>query len=99
MPDSTLHVIAHIPAMPEHADQVRTTLASLIEPTRKEEGCLRYDLLQNNDDPARFTFIEEWTSDAALDAHLQTPHVLSALNETGRLLADAPEIRRYTLLG
>ena len=39
-------------------DQVRKILIELIEPTRAEEGCITYELLQNDADPADFTFVE-----------------------------------------
>jgi quinol monooxygenase YgiN len=44
-------------------------LASLLEPTRSEVGCIIYELMQNEADPADFTFYEEWTDAAALFVH------------------------------
>jgi quinol monooxygenase YgiN len=56
-------------------------------------------LLQNNEDPAQFTFVEEWESDAALEAHLKTPHLAAAFLKMPALLAAPPDIRRYSLVG
>lgn len=70
-----LDVVAHIYAAPGHEDLVREVLASYVEPTRKEDGCLRYDLFADLSDPTRFTFIEEWTSAEALQAHSQSAHI------------------------
>jgi len=39
----------------------------LIEPTRKESGCISYELLQNRDDPTDFTFVEEWEKPRTID--------------------------------
>jgi len=95
----TLRVIANLPAKPDKVDEVKALLLSLVAPTRAEAGCIKYDLLQSTSDPAQFTFDEEWTSDAALDAHLATPHVSGALGKMPLLLAGDPDIRRYHQIG
>lgn len=99
MSNGTLRVVAHITARPDTVDETKKVLLGLIEPTRAEEGCVNYELLQNNADPTDLTFVEEWSGDAALDAHLATPHLQSALERFGDLLAVPPDIRRYTLIG
>lgn len=70
-----LDVVAHIYAAPGHEDLVREVLESYVEPTRQEEGCLRYDLFADLADPTRFTFIEEWTSAETLEAHSRSAHI------------------------
>ncbi|MFD2271915.1 putative quinol monooxygenase [Undibacterium arcticum] len=65
-------------------------------PTRREPGCVSYDLFQNNDDPLEFVTIEHWTDQAAADAHLTAPHVVAAIANAGDLLAQPPAIHRYT---
>ena len=95
----TLHVVAHIAARPDTVTEAQTLLQGLLEPTRREPGCLRYTLLHNPADPTDFTFVEEWADQAALDAHLASPHVQAALAEGPRLLAAVPDIRTYTVIG
>ena len=46
-----------------------------VEATRKEEGCLRYELFVSSEDDVTLQFIEEWTDLDSLRAHLNTPHV------------------------
>ena len=94
----SLHVVAHIPAKLDQAEQVREILRGLIGPTRRESGCISYELFLNNADPSDFTFIEEWENEAALDAHLQTDHIRAGLTQLDGLLAGPPDIRRYSLL-
>lgn len=93
-----LHVVAHLIAKPDTIEQTREVLLGLVGPTRAESGCIRYELHQNTADPTDLTFIEEWTDDAALDAHLQTAHIADAIDELQELLAAAPDIRRYRLV-
>ena len=92
----TIRVVAHLISRPETLRETRAALEALIEPTRAEDGCIRYELMQNNADPCDFTFYEEWTSDAALDAHLESQHLVSFKDRAESLLANAPDIRRYT---
>ncbi len=99
MPKNTLRVVARMKARSGKVDELRSLLMGLLEPTRKEAGCMSYELLQNNSDPTDFTFVEEWESDAALDAHLASAHVTSALSKVPDLVAEGPEIGRYTLVG
>jgi quinol monooxygenase YgiN len=98
MANDTVRIIARIPAKPEKAAEVRSILLGLVDETRKEKGCISYELLHNHADSGDFTFVEEWANDSVFDAHLATPHVQKALSKAGSLLAGEPDIRRYTAL-
>ena len=41
-----------------------------------EPGCLRFDVLQDNEDPNRIHLYEVYKDQAAVDAHRQAPHYL-----------------------
>ncbi|HCF26756.1 MAG TPA: antibiotic biosynthesis monooxygenase [Cyanobacteria bacterium UBA11049] len=98
MSNQTIRVVARIVAIPEKVDEVRAILMELIEPTCQEEGCIKYELLQNQVDSTDFTFVEEWTSKAALDAHLASTHIAAAEEKLNGLIAIEPDIRLYKLL-
>jgi quinol monooxygenase YgiN len=51
-------------------------LRALVAPTRKEEGCLTYDLYRSTDGPGAFLLHEVWTSRDHHARHKQTPHFL-----------------------
>lgn len=95
---TAVRVVARLSSKPDKIEEFKAILLSIIEPTRKEAGCKRYELLQNNADPTDFTFVEEWESGAALDAHMKAPHLTAALGKIGDLIGGAPDIRRYTTL-
>jgi len=46
----------------------------LVLETRKENGCISYELCQSMKNDTHIAFIEEWENQAALDAHFETPH-------------------------
>lgn len=46
----------------------------LVENSRKEKGCISYDLFQDEENENVLTYIETWESKEALEAHFNTPH-------------------------
>lgn len=92
----TVRVVADVRARHEKRAEVLTLLTRLVEPTKKEAGCLEYDLHVNLGDDTQFTFIEEWESEAALEVHLGAEHVRPILDALPPLLQAPPEIRRYS---
>jgi quinol monooxygenase YgiN len=92
MNSKTIIVVATARARPGREEELKTVLLSLIAPTRREAGCLNYDMHISPDDPARFLFHENWTSRAALEAHLQTPHFQAVSARFGELCTAPPEI-------
>ena len=99
MGDERIKVVAHVRAKAGKQEEMKKVMLGLIEPTRKEAGCLRYELYQNKEDSADLTFVEDWESDAALDAHMQTPHFRAAVAQIPALAGAPPDIRRYRLVG
>ncbi|MDF7676893.1 putative quinol monooxygenase [Neisseriaceae bacterium ESL0693] len=58
--------------LPEAAvDQLADTVTELVAASRKDQGCLQYDVFRKADG---FVFIEHWQDEAALKAHEATPH-------------------------
>jgi len=49
-----LTIVAHVTAKADKIDLVKAELEKLIDITRAEEGCLQYDLNQDNENPAHF---------------------------------------------
>ena len=94
----SLRVIARVVAKADRVEEVRAILMGVVEPTRREPGCLSYQLLQNQENPTDFTFIEEWASTVAEQSHFATPHISHALQHLPGLLATEPDVRRYTVL-
>jgi quinol monooxygenase YgiN len=88
-----VQVLAVLTAKPGHETALATLLQGLVAPTRAEQGVLFYDLHQDREDPARFVFFEGWASQAALDAHNASPHLVALQKQLPDLLVDG-EVRR-----
>ncbi|MEX0344951.1 MAG: putative quinol monooxygenase [Rhizobiaceae bacterium] len=70
-----IHLIATLTIQPGALEKVVAAAQPCIDATRKEEGCISYDLLVDVTDKKRLKFVECWENRAALDAHFETPHL------------------------
>jgi len=75
MYDTKVDVVAHLQAKAGCESALRVVLESFVAPTRLEEGCVRYDLHVDLDDPTKFTFVEEWASRNHLELHGKSSHI------------------------
>jgi quinol monooxygenase YgiN len=85
-------VVAKVRAQAGKEVEMRRELLSLVEPSRKDAGCLNYDLHQSVDNPALFLFHENWATKAHLDQHLQKPELQAVLGRVVQMSAEPPEI-------
>ena len=98
MSKNTLRVITRLEAVSGTEKESKSLLLQLVELSRAEEGCISYELLQNNFIETEFILISEWKSKAAFLAHLNSDSVETIFREDSDLLAKAPDIRQYHLL-
>ena len=85
---SKLTIVANIHAEPAHKDRVRAELEKLIPITRKEDGCLQYDLHVDNADPAHFMFYETWESREQWQVHMNAPHLAAYMEATDGMVVE-----------
>jgi len=67
-------VIVHSHIQEEHVERFREVTLENAEASRREEGCVRFDVLQQTGDSTRFTFIEMFRSEEAGTSHKETSH-------------------------
>lgn len=77
-----LTIVANITAKADQVDLVKSELMKLIDITRAEEGCINYDLHQDNENPAHFMFFENWASRELWQAHMGAQHLADYLAAT-----------------
>lgn len=78
----TLIIIAHIEARERKLDLVKKEVLALIEPTKKEQGCLRYELNQDHTNPNLFIFTEEWENHDLWQKHMENTHLQAFVKTT-----------------
>jgi quinol monooxygenase YgiN len=62
-------------------------LRALVIPTRREEGCLQFDLHRSEEQPGAYLLHEVWASHEAHTKHRNTPHFLRYNARKDALLA------------
>jgi quinol monooxygenase YgiN len=73
---SDLFIVVGLKAKAGKEDQLRRDLSVLVEPSRNEDGNIRYDLYEDQGEPGRFVFVEEWSStEAQAKHHEHGPHI------------------------
>jgi quinol monooxygenase YgiN len=73
---SKLFIVVGLRAKAGREDELRRDLSELVEPSRNEEGNIRYDLFEDQDEPGRFVFVEEWLSiETQTKHHEHGPHI------------------------
>lgn len=85
--------IAEFVAKEGKSDELLTALHSLMVPTHKEAGCLRYELNQSCDDLRRITFIEKWKDRAAFDQHCSTSYIADFFDHVRPQLVEQFEVK------
>ncbi len=64
----------YVHVKPEHVEEFIRATGENHRNTILEPGALRFDVLQQLDDPTQFILYEAYADEAAADAHKDTPH-------------------------
>jgi autoinducer 2-degrading protein len=70
----TIYVITHVDTVPSPQNDPPGLLRHLAEDSRKDNGNLRFDVIQHTMRANHFTIVEAWQSQSALDAHAAAVH-------------------------
>ena len=92
-----LTLTATLRAKPGMEEELGRRLSALVEATRKEPGCINYDLHRSNDNPAVWMLYESWGSWADLDIHFATPYLKNFLAHMDEVLAEPYDMRFYSM--
>jgi quinol monooxygenase YgiN len=90
-------VIAHIRCLPGRADELRRRLDDLICATRREDGCISCEMIENGCDSTEFTLLEEWSDEEAHDVHFKTNRIKNALQFLPDLLSGELDLHKHVL--
>ncbi|MBL4935620.1 antibiotic biosynthesis monooxygenase [Clostridium sp. YIM B02515] len=70
------------------AEEFKNLAKELIEESRKEAGCISYNLNQDINNSNILTFIEEWKDKEAIEKHNKSTHFTSIVPKLGELRED-----------
>jgi quinol monooxygenase YgiN len=76
LPKDAVTLIVNLRAREAQELLLEAELRALVGPTRREQGCLTYDLYRGADLPGAYLLHEVWASREHHRLHTQTPHFL-----------------------
>ncbi|CAB3792126.1 putative quinol monooxygenase [Pararobbsia alpina] len=86
---SQVAVVSINTAKPGQEAKLEAALQALVEPSRRDAGCITYDLHRDIKDPRTFVFIELWESAELLQVHSQAAHVAVFRGQAPELLENS----------
>ena len=97
MSNREIFIVARAHCRPEKTQEARALLLSVAEQSRREAGCLSYEVLYGEEDPNEVITVERWKDAPAIDAHFATPYVKDLFARVPGLVAQPPEVKKYLL--
>lgn len=91
-----IHIIVRIEPKPDKVEAFLELALYDARNSRKEPGCLRFDVLRVLDNPAQFAFYEVYKDEAAVQAHRQTEHYARWIKEIEALQAVPRSSTKFT---
>jgi quinol monooxygenase YgiN len=88
-----VHVHVHVKA--DAAEAFKAASLANTEASRREPGVLRFDLLQDREDPTRFVLVEIYRGSEAAAAHKETAHYAAWRDAVADLMAEPRRSVKY----
>ncbi|MBI1261478.1 MAG: antibiotic biosynthesis monooxygenase [Rhizobiales bacterium] len=90
---SVIGLVATLKVQPEKADEFAKVFGELRAQVKaNEKGCLQYDFFKSKSEEGTFIVMEQYATQADLDAHGKTDYFKAAGAKFGSMLAGAPSL-------
>jgi len=76
-------------------EEGRAALTSMVEESRKEEGCIAYSYAVDVLNPSKLIIVEKWVDDAALAYHFGTAHMAAFQGSLAGLDIAITELKKF----
>lgn len=87
--------VASFLAKPGKEQALIEALGALIPDTRKEDGCIRYELNQSREEPRRITFIEKFVDIESFDQHCAKDAIQHYFHQQMPELVESHHVETY----
>lgn len=94
-----IYMVTNLWPLPEKVEEVKKILVEIVPEAKKERACLKYELCVNVNEKAQFTCLHAWSTEDALNEHLNSELITKATGELQNLLSKPTEYRRYQNIG
>lgn len=83
-----LVVHVHVKVKPEYLEAFKLATLANAQQSVKEPGIARFDIIQQQDDPTRFVFVEVYRTPEAPAAHKETKHYQTWRDAVASMMAE-----------
>ena len=87
-----LHIVALFRFKENHLFEALELLKKLVVETRKEQGCLQYDLVEDRENIGTFFIVELWENEDYHHLHSVTDHLLKFRQNALPLMVSQTEV-------
>jgi len=91
-------IVAKSTIKPGTKEDYKVLAEELKRESRKEEGCISYNLYGDINNSNIFTFIEEWKNEEAIQLHRESKHYTNIIPKLSELREGKSEINLYKLI-
>jgi quinol monooxygenase YgiN len=91
-------VLVHVRVKPEFVEAFREASLDNCRNSLQEAGIARFDLIQQQDDPARFILVEVYRDDQAPARHKETAHYARWRDTVAEMMAEPRQGIKYNNL-
>jgi autoinducer 2-degrading protein len=88
-----IHVFVHV--KPDHVEAFKTATIENARNSLKEEGVIRFDVIQQKDDPARFVLVEVYRTPDDPGPHKETLHYQKWRDTVADMMAEPRTSIKY----
>jgi quinol monooxygenase YgiN len=79
-------------------EEFKVLAENLINESRKESGCIAYNLYEDSNNCNILTFIEEWESKEAIKLHNNSKHFITIVPKLADLQEGKTEVNLYKMI-
>lgn len=90
-----LQTIAKLEVRGDQTGEFLRVFNELAEATKKEAGCIQYEMYQDEGSASTFVLLEQWTNKASFDAHLESEHFKRIIPLISACLAKESQLGLY----
>ena len=87
-----IHLVALMKFKENHLFDAIELLKKLVSETRKEEGCLQYDLIEDKESKGHFFMVELWETEEHHHLHSVKEHLLTFRQNAALMMESQTEV-------
>lgn len=93
--DGPFTLVVHVQIKKDKVKDFLTAAKPCLAATRKEKGCVAYELHQDSEDETKFMFFEKWKGVKDLQAHFNEDHLKKLVGALPDMIDGAPKFAFY----